>query len=169
MVLDGGRVVETGSHAELLARGGAYAALWDGQQRGETAGGNTLRRALVSVPLFAGLLGAALDVIAATARVRAVEAGEEVIRAGEPGEELFVVLRGRLQAFAGDQPLGVMGPGDYFGEFALVRDVPRSATVRALLPSTLAVIPRPLFLELLERDPAIRAAVEARIRSLVGV
>ena len=78
-----------------------------------------------------------------------VAPGTGVVREGEPGERFYVVLSGLMtvsQASLG--PRRVLRPGDYFGEVALAMDVPRTATVRALTPATVASCDRETFDEL---------------------
>jgi CRP-like cAMP-binding protein len=69
-------------------------------------------------------------------------AGAVVLRAGDPGEEYFVIEHGtaRIEEFDRQQ-----GPGSGFGEIALLRDVPRTATVRAATDLRLWAITRPSF------------------------
>jgi ATP-binding cassette subfamily B protein len=72
--------------------------------------------------------------------------GGAVIEEGEDGERFYVVLRGMFtvsQASVG--PRSVLRPGDYFGEVALAMNVPRTASVRALTPATVASCDRATF------------------------
>jgi ATP-binding cassette subfamily B protein len=75
-----------------------------------------------------------------------VPAGADVLEEGERGDRFYVVLSGMLavsQASRGAQ--SVLRPGDYFGEVALAMDIPRTASVRALTPVTVASCDRATF------------------------
>jgi ATP-binding cassette subfamily B protein len=72
--------------------------------------------------------------------------GRTVVREGEAGERFYVVLAGMLSV--SQDSLGarrVLRPGDYFGEVALAMDIPRTASVRALTPATVASCDRETF------------------------
>jgi MFS family permease len=90
-----------------------------------------------SVPMFAPLPLAAKEQMAAALVPVSVRGGDVVISAGEPGDRFYIVSAGRLDVRAGGTPLGVNGPGDGIGEIALLRRVPRTATVTAAEDSQL--------------------------------
>ena len=69
-----------------------------------------------------------------------VPAGAELIREGEPGRELYVILRGTALVTKGGRKLRELVPGDFFGEMALLEDRPRLATVRAYSDLRMLVI-----------------------------
>ena len=103
------------------------------------------------IPLLAELPGETLAKLAAKMRREQVPAGQPVVQEGDDGAERFyVVLSGMLTV--SQQALGprrLLRPGDYFGEVALALDVPRTATVRALTPATVASCDRETFDELI--------------------
>jgi CRP-like cAMP-binding protein len=104
---------------------------------------------LAQVGLLAELPGQALGKLAERMERRELGAGEAVVREGDSGERFYVVLSGLLgvrQDGRGERR--VLRPGDYFGEIALVLDVPRTATVSALTPATVASCDRETFDEL---------------------
>jgi CRP/FNR family transcriptional regulator/CRP/FNR family cyclic AMP-dependent transcriptional regulator len=112
---------------------------------------------LQSVPLFASLPGAELRTIAAHVVSRAYRRGEIIFFRGDPGETLYVVQEGRvkisLPGLEGtDITLAVLGPGDFFGEMALLDGLPRSATATAIAPSRLLSLTREQFLAALHED-----------------
>lgn len=88
------------------------------------------------VPLFEGLGQEDLERVAEATRVVSFESGEPIVEIGEPGRSLYVVVSGNVQVFyparTSEFELARLGPGDFFGEMALLNDKPRSATVRAL-------------------------------------
>jgi MFS family permease len=97
------------------------------------------------VPMFQPLSVAAKERVAANLASRSVSAGEVVIRAGESGDSFYIVGDGSLEITA-EGLRTTADEGDYFGEIALLRDVPRTATVMALVDSSLYVLQRDDFL-----------------------
>ncbi|HZG36042.1 MAG TPA: cyclic nucleotide-binding domain-containing protein [Gaiellaceae bacterium] len=110
------------------------------------------------VPMFAPLSIAAKERVAARLVPLAVAPGEVVIGAGEAGDRFYIVEEGELSVSAATSPLRA---GDYFGEIALLRDVPRTATVTALTETRLVALTREEFLAALTGHDAARAAGEA--------
>ena len=80
-------------------------------------------------------------------------AGETIFSEGEPGDEFFVVVRGKVEIRSGDRRLETLGPKGIFGEMALIDDSPRSATVVALTDVTVAPIKENQFLFLVRNTP----------------
>jgi CRP-like cAMP-binding protein len=89
---------------------------------------------LKNVPLFSGLDRRELDEIAATMRERQVAAGDVVLEQGAGGAGFFVVAEGEAEVTVDGTPVRTIGPGDYFGEIALLTGSDRTATVTALTP-----------------------------------
>lgn len=112
------------------------------------------------VPMFAPLAMAAKEDIAARLLPISVPAGETVIRAGEAGDRFYVVRAGELRV-AADGVDATMREGDSFGEIALLRDVPRTATVTAVVDSELLALERDDFLAAVTGHREVRAAGEA--------
>jgi ATP-binding cassette subfamily B protein len=105
---------------------------------------------LSRVTLLAGLPGELLSRLAQRMQREDVAAGQAVIQEGEEGERFYVLLAGMMtvsQSSLG--PRAVLRPGDYFGEVALAMDIPRTASVRALTPATVASCDRETFDEFL--------------------
>jgi CRP-like cAMP-binding protein len=86
------------------------------------------------------------------AEVRAFSGGEAVIREGDKGDELFIVLAGKVKVLRGGAVLTTLGSGEHFGEMSLIRSVPRSATVTADGPCELIAIRRADFFEILRKE-----------------
>jgi ATP-binding cassette subfamily B protein len=101
---------------------------------------------LSRVGLLATLPGETLARLAGRMEREEIPAGEGVVLEGEDGDRFYVVLSGMLavsQASRGAQ--SVLRPGDYFGEVALAMNIPRTASVRALTPVTVASCDRETF------------------------
>jgi MFS family permease len=109
------------------------------------------------VPMFQPLSVAAKERVAANLMSRSVEAGEVVIRAGERGDRFYIIGDGAFEITA-EGLRTTADQGDYFGEIALLRDVPRTATVTALADSRVYVLQRDDFLAAVTGHAAARAA-----------
>lgn len=100
--------------------------------------------------------------------------GEVVFQEGEPGRQMFVIEEGQVEIFrsaaAGPKRVGTLGAGDFFGEMAIIDDLPRAATVRALTECRLLAIDHGTFDRMLRQFPevAIRMLrkMSARLREL---
>jgi CRP/FNR family transcriptional regulator, cyclic AMP receptor protein len=86
---------------------------------------------LKKVPLFAGLDGKELESIASSMRERRFKAGDTVTQEGAGGVGFFIVEEGEADVNVGGEAKGSVGPGDYFGEIALINESPRTATLTA--------------------------------------
>ncbi len=87
--------------------------------------------ALGRIPLFAGIEGRDLERLASLFRERRFGEGATVTAEGEPGVGFFVITEGSAEVSVGGERRGSLGPGDSFGETALIDEGPRSATVVA--------------------------------------
>ncbi len=120
------------------------------------------------VPMFAPLSIAAKERVARSLVRVLVAAGDTVVRAGEVGDRFYVVGTGALVVDAPGRRVEA-GPGDYFGEIALLRDIPRTATVTATADSVVYALERDDFLAVVTghsaADAAGREVVEARMAS----
>jgi len=101
---------------------------------------------LRSLPLFAELPAPAIEGLAAALRPVRLDAGAVLIRQGDPGDAYFAIAAGELDAEQNGRFLGRYGRGDGVGEIALLRAVPRTATVIAHTPATVYQLDRNLFL-----------------------
>ena len=86
-----------------------------------------------------------LERLAASAVVRQVEAGEVVVQQGDVGDEFYMVESGELQVTQDGHDVRPLGPGDSFGEVALLHSIPRTATVVAATPSALLSLDHEIF------------------------
>jgi MFS family permease len=120
---------------------------------------------LRGVPFLAPLPEPALEQLARALERLEVAPGTEVVRAGEPGDRFYVVAAGDLAVRAGGGEARTLGPGDFFGEIALLRDVPRTATVVTRGPAELVALDRDAFLDAVSRHPASAAVAALVLRS----
>jgi cAMP-dependent protein kinase regulator len=86
------------------------------------------------VPILADLSSRELDALASRLVRERFPPETVVIREGEPGESFYLVASGQAEVLVGGQRRSILGHGTYFGEIALLLDIPRTATVRALTP-----------------------------------
>lgn len=113
---------------------------------------NLKREVLAKMPIFARLSERELLRVMQAVEVRTYEDKGVVIREGDRGDELFIVLTGNVRVSRGEQQLTLLGPGEHVGEMALIRSVPRSATVTAEGPAELIAIRRQDFFEILRKE-----------------
>lgn len=110
---------------------------------------------LKKVPLFVGIPDAQLQRISNGVKERRFDADESIVSAGEPAHGFYLIVQGRAEVKRGDRTIRTLGPGEYFGELALVRETPRTATVVAKDPTTCLVLTRWDFKGILDTNPAI--------------
>jgi CRP/FNR family transcriptional regulator, cyclic AMP receptor protein len=91
------------------------------------AAANLLRR----VPIFSDLDGKELERIAASMKQRTFKAGDKVTEEGQGGVGFFVIEDGEAKVTVGGEERRTLGPGDYFGEVALLNESARTATITA--------------------------------------
>jgi NTE family protein len=114
---------------------------------------------LRDVPFFSALPEAPLRTIAGRLKRRRYKPGDTVFREGDPADTLFLVESGRVHVWTSDngQLLASLGPGSILGEIALLLDVPRTATVRAVTACSMLVLSRRSLNELVRKYPSISA------------
>lgn len=127
-----------------------------------------LRQVLARSGPFRDLPSEVIDALMAGFQPRAAAAGTVVCRQGEPGDELFLIESGELETTAtvgmSVASLGTMGPGEVFGEIAVLMGGRRTATVTAQTDARLWVLPRARLAEVGRRSPPLRAALQALMR-----
>jgi hypothetical protein len=110
------------------------------------------RDVLMKMPLFARLQERELLRVMQVVEVIAYKPGEIVVREGDRGDELFIMLSGHVRVSRGDAVLSEFGPGEHFGEMALIRSMPRSATITAVDDSELIALRRSDFFAILRKE-----------------
>ena len=113
------------------------------------------------LPIFAPLPAPAIERIMAALVRLDVPAGHVLIREGDEGDRFYVIVEGSVAVSQGGRHLADRVAGDHVGEIALLRDVPRTATVTAITPLRLLALDRGPFLEAVTGHPQSRAHAEA--------
>lgn len=110
---------------------------------------------LAAIPMFSACSKQELRLIGQRADECDIPAGEVVIREGKTGREFFIVVEGTAKVTKGRKTIAQLGPGDSFGELALLERVPRTATVTTTSPMVAMVLDRPQFAGLLNEVPSL--------------
>jgi len=116
---------------------------------------------LRGVPFFSSLPEATIERLARLGRRESAQAGEQIVEQGTPGDLFYVVDAGAVDVFVDGSQVSTLTAGDYFGEIALLRDVPRTASVRASGPSVLLTLSRNEFLAAVVGHAASLASADA--------
>lgn len=125
---------------------------------------------LAQVPIFSECTKRELTIIGRAAKEVSHREGTIIAREGERGVGLFLILEGQCKVSIGGKTKAKLGPGDFFGEVALLDGGPRTATVTALTPVRLVGITGWVFRGLLMEHPSIALktleAVAGRLRAV---
>jgi CRP-like cAMP-binding protein len=119
---------------------------------------------LAEVPLFASLGADERRELAAGFSVKTAEAGSRLIGEGAPGYSFFVLLEGTADVTSGGAAIGTLGPGDFFGEIAIVAGRRRTASVTTTSHVRMLVLSAGEFRGLQDAHPAIAARIEQTMR-----
>jgi ATP-binding cassette subfamily B protein len=176
-VFQEGRLVESGRHEELLKSGGLYAQLWRKQtgfviqDNGNRAEAKPER--LRDIPILSILDDASIEAVAGLFITEHYPQDRMIVHEGDPGDRFYIIVRGRVEVLkkgpAGSESrTAVLEDGDYFGEIALVRNVPRTASVRTLSDCILLSLTGEQFLRLIEQSPKMREEIERAILGRVS-
>jgi CRP/FNR family cyclic AMP-dependent transcriptional regulator len=111
--------------------------------------------ALGRVPLFEGISQESMARLAEVAGEVEFPAGQYIVRQGQVGSGLYVVLDGSVRVVRGSTELARLGPGEFIGELSVIDQQPRMASVEAVDDTRLLAVASWDLLELLERDPAL--------------
>jgi MFS family permease len=120
---------------------------------------------LSGVPIFAPLPGAALEHITGQLVPLRLDPGTVIVREGDAGDRFYVIVEGEVAVTAEGQAVTTLGTGGYFGEIALLRDVPRTATVTATTAVVLYALEREDFLSTVTGHAPSAKAAESVISS----
>ncbi len=124
---------------------------------------------LSAIDIFAPMSPAAVENLARGATELRFEAGAVLVREGDVSDRFYVVETGLVEVTQQGRVLRTEGPGEYFGEIGLLRDVPRTATVTAVEPTVVQSIEREAFLRAVAGFREARSAAESMVsRRLAG-
>jgi MFS family permease len=123
---------------------------------------------LRELPLFAPLPALALERLAMHLHELSVHAGVEVITQGDVGDRYYILASGEADVWIDGELVNKLAPGEGFGEIALLRDVPRTATVTTTVPSELFALDRETFLEAVSSDRRSSAAADETASRRLG-
>lgn len=118
---------------------------------------------LKKVPFFGMMSKKELAQVAQQAEDIDIPAGKTLAREGEIGHEFFVIDSGTAEVTRGGEHLADLGPGDFFGEMALLREDRRTATVTASSPMTVIVLTRASFRAIDRSMPRVHEAISKAI------
>jgi voltage-gated potassium channel len=122
---------------------------------------------IARVPLFAELDAAAISDIMGLLRAQVAEAGETIVRAGDPAHSMYFIAAGEVEVALKKETLR-LGVGHFFGEVAVLRRARRSATATALTRTNLLVLAAQDLHALMQRDPRVAARIKDVVEKRVG-
>ena len=124
-----------------------------------------LRAELKDVPFFSSLSKRDLTTVAQQMEEIDIPEGKELVREGDFGHEFFLIVDGTAEVVRGGERIAERGPGDFFGEMALLDEERRTATVTATSPMRALVMTRQSFRALDQSAPGIHATVAEAIEA----
>ncbi|HET9615543.1 MAG TPA: cyclic nucleotide-binding domain-containing protein, partial [Pseudolabrys sp.] len=122
---------------------------------------------IARVPLFAELDAAEITDIMELLRAQVAEAGQVIVRAGEPAHSMYFITSGEVEIAVRHERLR-LGVGQFFGEVAVLRRARRSATVTALSRTSLLVLDAQDLHALMQRDPRVAERIKDVVEKRVG-
>ena len=124
---------------------------------------------LRAIPMFGALPAPTLESLASSLQRVEIGAGETVFRQGDPGDRFYIVDSGEVEIEIDGREANVLGSGDSFGEIALLRDIPRTATARARKETQLFALERDAFLGAVTGHAASAEAAESVVVARLGL
>lgn len=178
-VIENGMVKESGTHQNLMAENGAYAALY-GKQHGFIISDAFTHAEieadrLSKIKLFEKLDSPMLNELIQFFKSEFYNSDQKIINAGDYGDCFYVIARGKVEVIimlenGSEKVVSVLEDGDYFGEIALLKSVPRTATIRAKVPSLILSLKRTHFERIISKVPSLKMEMieemELRLKEL---
>lgn len=128
-----------------------------------------MKQHLSKIPLFSGLSPKLLHTLAFTAHDKSYSPGDVIVRQGDKSVGLYLVVDGKVDVEKGGKAVATLGPGQFFGEMALLDEEPRTATVKAATRSRCVVVYSWEFWSTVGKDPdALRSLLKESVRRLRG-
>ena len=125
-----------------------------------------LRDCLHNVDFLRQLSLQELDKLMEALKRRQCPAGNTVIKQGDPGDAFYMISTGKVEVYDKGKLVAARGPGEYFGESALVTDSPRSATVKTTVETELYVLYKDAFKKILMANPGIAASIKTHMAKI---
>ena len=167
-VMTDGKVLEQGSHRELLSQKGFYYELWQKQTglyfKKDTQEIEITTERLSKIPLLSAINQKDLEKIKEQLTTESFEQGKEILCQGDPGKRFYFIAKGTVEiemttTVGKVLQLGVKEIGDYFGEISLISNCPITATVRARDNTICLVLSRDHFRRFLDRHPDLEKRI----------
>lgn len=173
-VVKDGQLIESGSHNGLLQKNGLYAKMWEKQRSFlVTAKGKADINIefLQKIALFHEFDNAILQEIVKLVTVETHKEGVTLFNEGSEGDKFYMISYGRVEVLKktsespneSERRIAILDEGDYFGEIALLKKLPRNATVRTLTDCTFLVLNQTDFNKILDVYPQIRKKLDAMV------
>jgi ATP-binding cassette, subfamily B, bacterial len=177
-VMNDKHICEQGTHEMLLKQNGFYKELWDKQHgfifNDEKNNVTVTVARLQTIPLFKDFSEELLTKITPLFKTATFSENQTIIAQGDKGDQFYILAHGKVAVLKNEATdltaSGVtrLADGDYFGEIALVRHIPRTATVKAITPCICLTLSQAEFLNLLKEHPELREQVEKEILARIG-
>ena len=175
-VLSEGCIAESGTHSSLMEKKGIYAQLFEKQSgfmvTDDLSSATITPERLSKIDLFSGFPVSSLAELCKSFSSANYPAESTIISEGDEGDLFYIIVRGRVEILKriGDRDtrVKVLEDGDFFGEIALLSNVPRTATVRTVDPALLISLKRSRFLELTDSVPGMRDKLEKAMGIRLG-
>ena len=167
-VLSDGRIVESGTHESLMVHKGIYAQLFEKQSgfmvTDDMSSATITPERLSKIDLFSEFPTDSLAELCKNFSSANYPASSTIISEGDKGDRFYIIVRGRVEVLKRiddrDTRVKILEDGDFFGEIALLSNVPRTATVRTVNPTLLISLKRSRFLKLTNSVPGMRDKLE---------